>query len=59
MNAAILSITGYPKEDEWLGVDGNAYQPCERVTLKYEPGQKAPFDVVFTLATQPLPDKAK
>jgi len=34
-NSAALSLIGEPIEEEWTGVDGNAYQRCKRVTLRY------------------------
>lgn len=57
-NAAALSITGYPLEDEWGGVDGCAYQQCERVILQWNPQNNGPFDVVFLSRHAALPERA-
>lgn len=59
LNAAILSVTGYPSEPEWLGKDGRTYQRFERLgALQYTPGNRPPFDVVPIVCGTPLPDKA-
>lgn len=55
VNAGILTIAGYATEDEWQGVDGNAYQQTERVTLVYTPNTAGPWDIVFALKGQVLP----
>jgi N-acetylmuramoyl-L-alanine amidase CwlA len=44
--AAILSIFGYPKREEYAADDGCVYQPTERWVLQYTPGNAVPFDIV-------------
>lgn len=48
MNAAALSITGYPREDEHPIARGSE-QECERVTLIWRNDGAAPWDVVFQI----------
>lgn len=54
---AILTVIGYPKEDEWQGIDGCSYQRCARVTLQYIPDEadNPPYDIVTLQPDTPLP----
>lgn len=58
LNAAVLSVFGYPYREEYLAVDGNVYQPCERGTLQYIAGNDLPFDVVLLPCGYELPEAA-
>lgn len=54
-NSAALALVGPPAEDEWTGVDGHAYQLCQRVLLHYIPGNGQPWDVIFEPVNATVP----
>ena len=56
-NSAALALVGEPREEEWQGVDGHAYQRCKRVVLHYNPANAAPWDVIFERSGAPLPER--
>lgn len=58
LNAAILSVTGYPQGAEYVATDGRTYQRFERLTLQYSASSAPPFDVVPILCGTALPPEA-
>lgn len=54
-NSAALAMVGEPKEEEWEGENGHAYQRCKNLTLHYIPGQAKPWDVIFERSGMTLP----
>ncbi len=59
LNAAILSVAGYPQEAEWRGADGRTYQRFERLTLQWTPGMAPPWDIVVLPCSAALPARAE
>lgn len=58
IQAGILAWVGWPEEDEWMGVDGCAYQSCERGILQWTPDTPEPWDIVLLHRhATPPPDK--
>lgn len=54
LNAAILSITGFPLGDEYPTATGAA-QACERCILLYDRNAAPPFDVTLALRSAEIP----
>ena len=56
VTAGILSVTGWPKGDEYP-VQGGSVQECERLNLLYRAVNQPPWDIVVARCDDPLPER--